>query len=202
MNNSSFNGPVPDWYQLGLTEYIVLVNPNKSVYESVMLEKEYFQDKFGADIATRTLPHITLANLLFKKQMEGALCSCLERICGLQYSFAVALKNFGGFPSHAIYINVLQSESFKKLIVNLKVLECLIKENDCPPLQLVSRLHMTIARRLDEWTYNKAIVEYKERTFSELFTLDKVTLLKRDSRYAKWQKVGDFSLPSERTLFN
>lgn len=193
---------MPDWYQLGLMEYIVLVNPDKAVYGKVMREKEYFQDKFDADIATKTLPHITVANILAPKQTEGLLCNRLNRIAGLQYSFTVALKNFGGFPPHTIYINVLQSESFKKLINNIKALEHLLKKNECPPLQVITKLHMTIARRLDEWTYNKAIAEYKERNFSELFTLDKLTLLKRDSRYAKWEKVSDFFLPAERTLFN
>ena len=202
MNKSSSKRRIPDWYQMGLTEYILIVTPNQNVYEKVMLEKECFQDKFGADIATKTFPHITLANLLAKEQIENLLCNCLERVCELQYSFIVALKNFGGFPPHAIYIDVLYSAPFKQLINNLMTLQRILQKNDCPPLQLVNKPHMTIARRLDEETFNQAIKQYTSRTFYELFTIEKLTLLKRDSRYKKWEKAGDFYLPTEKTSFN
>jgi len=202
MNKSSFNRFTLDWYQMGLTEYIILVNPDENVYEKVMCEKENFHDKFAADIAIKTLPHITLANILAKAQIENLLCDCLESICKLQHSFTVALKNFGGFRPHTIYINILRSGPFNQLINNMRVLDRILGQNGCPPLHLATKLHMTIARNLEEWIYNKAIIEYIERSFSEIFTLIKLTLLKRNSRYKKWEKVGDFFLPTERTLFN
>ena len=202
MNKSSSNRRLPDWYQMGLTEYILIVTPNQSVYEKVMLEKEHFQNIFSADIATKTLPHITLANILAKEQTEDLLSDCLDRICKLQYSFSVELKNFSGFRPYAIYIDVLYSEPFKRLINNLRALKRILEENDCPPLQLVDKPHMTIARRLDEEIFNQAIEHYASRTFHELFTIEKLTLLKRDSRHKKWENVSDFYLPAERTLFN
>jgi len=192
----------PDWYQQGLWEYMLLANPDERVGEKVRLEKEYFEGKFEAEIATKTLPHITIANFLIKERMEDLLCKRIQNICNLQCSFAVALNNFSGFPSHAIFIRVQNPQPFRQLAKNLERLDDFIKTNDCPPSQLVSKPHMTIARQLDEETYNKAIIEYSEREFSDFFVLNQLTLLKRDSRYQKWQHVTHLYLPPERNLFN
>ena len=192
----------PDWYQMGLCEYMLLANPDERVAEKVMREKELFYDWFGAEIATKTLPHITVANFLIKGRMEALLCKGIQNACNLQYSFLVGLKDFNGFRPNAIYIGVQNPKPFRRLAKNLERLNGLIESNGCPPSQFVTRPHMTIARQLDEETYDKAMVEYAQRRFQDLFTLDKLTLLKRDSRYKKWQHVTHLYLPVERTLFN
>lgn len=192
----------PDWYQMGLWEYMLLANPDEEVKEKVMLEKVHFGDKFGTEIATKTLPHITIANFLLKERMEDLLCKRLQNICNLQYGFAVMLNNFSGFPSHAIFLRVQNPKPFKELAKNLKRLDDLLESNDCPPSQLVTKPHLTIARQLDEETYNKAIIEYSQRDFNDVFVLSQLTLLKRNSRYKKWQHVTNLYLPPERNLFN
>ncbi|MDB5197079.1 MAG: 2-5 ligase family protein [Flaviaesturariibacter sp.] len=191
-----------DWFQQGLYEYMLLANPSEEVDEKVRLEKEHFQYKYGAEIATRTLPHITIANFLAKGQMENLICSWTQNACNLQYSFTVALNNFSGFPAHAIFIRVQNPKPFRVFANNLNSIDQLLQTNDCPPLQLVTKPHMTIARRLEKDVYEKAIVDYAQRSFYDTYTLDKLTLLKRDSRYKKWQHVTHFHLPPERNLFN
>ena len=191
-----------DWYQQGLWEYMLLANPDESVGEKLMTEKEYFELKYGAEIATKTLPHITIANFILKERMEDLLSKQLQNICNLQYAFAVMLNNFSGFPSHAIFIRVQNPKPFKELAKNLKRLDDLLSSNDCPPSQLITKPAMTIARRLDEETYNKAIIEYAQRDFNDVFVVNQLTLLKRDSRYKKWQHVTHLYLPAEKNLSN
>ena len=192
----------PDWYEMNLWEYMLLANPNEEVQQKVMIEKKYFEDRYETEIATKTLPHITIANFLAKDMMEDTICRWLQGICSQEYSFTVALNNFSGFPAHAIFIRVQNPQPFRVLANRLKVLDDLLKMNECPPLQLVTKPHMTIARRLPEEIYNEAIKEYAQRSFHEVFTVDKLVLLKRDSRYKKWEHVNYFYLPPERNLFN
>ena len=202
MNHYTTNQFTPDWYQSGLWEYMLLANPDENVGEKVRIEKEYFQDKYGAEIAVKTQPHITVANLLVKEQMEDLLCRYIQNVCNLQYSFIVALNNFSGFPHHAVFIRVQNPKPFAHLTDDLKKLDSLLQPNGCPPLQLVSKPHMKIARQLEKNVYERAIAEYARRSFYEIFTLSKLTLLKRESRYKKWQTVTNFYLPAERNLFN
>jgi hypothetical protein len=90
----------------------------------------------------------------------------------------------------------------QRLANGLQALDDMLQINDCPPLQLPAKPHMSIGCQLDEEIYNIAIKEYAAREFHEQFTVDKLVLLKRDSRYKKWEHVNYFYLPSERNLFN
>ena len=191
-----------DWHEMSLWEYMLLANPDETVNEKVMLEKKYFEDKYETEIATKTLPHITIANFLAKEILEDRIGRLLQNICNQQYSFTAALNNFSGFPTHAIFIRVQNPQPFKRLANGLQALDDLLQVNECPPLQISSRPHMTIARQLDEDIYNVAIKEYAEKDFYETFVVEKLVLLKRDSRYKKWQHVNYFYLPPERNLFN
>jgi 2'-5' RNA ligase len=191
-----------DWYEMNLWEYMLLANPDEAVQRKVLWEKKYFEDKYEEEITTKTLPHITIANFLAKEFLEDRIGRLLQNICNQQYSFTVALNNFSGFPTHAIFIRVQNPQPFKRLANGLQALDDLLQVNDCPPLQLSPKPHMTIARKLDEEIYNVAIKEYAAKEFHENFQVDKLVLLKRDSRYKKWQHVNYFYLPPERNLFN
>jgi 2'-5' RNA ligase len=196
------NNPQPDWSEMGLWEYMLVANPDEIVKQKIKEEKQSFYNEYKTEIAIKTEPHITIANFLAKEMMEETLCRWTQRICDHQQSFTVALNNYSGFPSHAIYIRVQNPQPFKQLANSLKTLETFIQDNHCPPLQLVNKPHMTIARQLSEDVYNKAIISYAQKTFHELFTLNKLVLLKRSSRYKKWEHVTVFTLPPERNLFN
>jgi 2'-5' RNA ligase len=191
-----------DCFEPDLWEYRLLANPDEAVYEKVMLEKKYFEDKYETEVATKTLPHITIANFLAKDILEDRICRLLQNICNQHYSFTVALNNFSGFPSHTIFIRVQNPQPLKRLANGLQALDDMLRINDCPSLQPVTKPHMTISRQLQEDIYNTAIKEYAERDFHTEFNIDKLLLLKRDSRYKKWQHINYFYLPPERNLFN
>ncbi len=191
-----------DWHEMDLWEYMLLANPDEAVHEKVMVEKKYFEDKYESEIATKTLPHITIANFLSKEILEDRIGRLLQNVCTQHYSFTAALNNFSGFPTHAIFIRVQNPQPFKRLANGLQALDNLLKVNECPPLQLSGKPHMTIARQLDQEIYNVAIKEYAAREFNAQFSIDKLVLLRRDGRYKKWQHVNYFYLPPERNLFN
>ncbi len=50
-----------NWSAYGFSEYLLIANPDKEVYEKVVTEKEKFYYKYGEKIAVKTKPHITLA---------------------------------------------------------------------------------------------------------------------------------------------
>src|SRR5215212_7697885 len=105
----------PDYNKPSLCEYMLLANPDEVVHEKVMVEKKYFEDKYETDIATKALPHITIANFLAKEILEDRIGRLLQNICNQHYSFTVALNNFSGFPSHAVFIRVQNTQPFKRL---------------------------------------------------------------------------------------
>src|SRR5215216_3569600 len=102
--------PYPGWHEMNLSEYMLLANPDEGVQGKIMVEKKYFGDKYETEIATKTFPHITIANFLAKEILEDRIGRLLQNICNQHYSFTVTLNNFSGFPSHAVFIRVQNTQ--------------------------------------------------------------------------------------------
>lgn len=197
----NWNGATSLQTENELWEYLLVASPAKEVFDKIVDEKKFFFENYGHKLATQTKPHITIANFLAKEEMEETLVRWIQNVCNLQNSFTVTLNNYSGFPPHTIYLRVHNAEPFKKLANALKILDGFIQSNDCPPLKLVSKPHLTIARQLPEFIYETAIKDYAEKIFCESFKVEKLILLKRDA-YMRCHLINTFILPPPLTLFD
>lgn len=183
-----------------LCEYLLVASPVKEVLDKMVDEKKFFFENYGHELAIQTKPHITIANFWGKEEMEETLARWIQNVCNLQNSFTVTLNNYSGFPPHTIYLRIQNAEPFKKLANALRILDGFIQSNDCPPLKLVSKPHLTIARQLSQFIYETALKDYSQKIFHESFKVDKLILLKRDA-YMKCDLINTFILPPPLTLF-
>jgi len=176
-------------------EYLLVVQPAKDVYTQLLEEKQQFYNTYNEKIAIKTLPHITVANFMAREEMEDTLIRYMHRIFGGHKSFEVMLNNFSGFPSsHTVYVRVQEHEPFKQMAASLKMLEQYIKGNGCPKPFFISHPHLTIARRMQERVYDKAMLDYSQKTFHALFKVGELVLLRRRSQYDKCEQVNVFKL--------
>lgn len=189
-------------YPLHVFECMLLAEPSESIYEKVTVEKQAFRKRIGRAHAVITPPHITFAKFSAGEEVEGLLCAAIQKVCDLHHSFIVALNNFNGFWLHVIYIHVHNRRPFLQFAANLRKIEKLIPAHQLRITFLVDKPHMTIARQLERETYEEVIHMYKRLAFRDIFTLDKLVLLKRSSPGDDWRYVKEFYLPKERTLFN
>ena len=178
----------------GFYEYLLVVHPSAGAYNELMKEKQYFFDTFKEKVATKTLPHITVANFLAKEQMEDTIIRYTHRIVSMLQSFTATLNNYSGFPPHTVYARVQDHEPFKQLVLKLKAIEQYIKMNDCPPIKFITHPHVTIARRLKPDVYEKAMFDFSQRTFHVSFKVDELILLRRQHQFDKCKQVSVFKL--------
>jgi len=183
-----------------LWEYLLVAHPCSEVNEKILLEKKLFETRFEQKHDARFRPHITIANFLAKEAMEETFIRWIQNICNLQKSFTVTLNNYSAFPPSGLYLKVLDVEPFKKLANALKILDSFMETNNCPPLKLVSKPHITFAAGLCQFAFDNAIKEYSRKIFHESFKVEKLILLKRDA-YMKCYLVNTFILPLPLTLF-
>lgn len=195
---------VINWLEdYGVWEHLLVLNPSSEVTKKVEAEKASFTHNYKDATAIAGHPHITLAAFLAKEQMEATLSRWIQNICNGHPRFPVVLRNFSGFVPHTIYIKVQNPEPFKQLSKRLKALDHFIQASDCPPLNLKATPHLTIARRLSEETYFKALPAYLQRTFQERFIADEITLIRRATSIGKCVTIHRFPLaPEQPTLFN
>ena len=183
-------GPQPNHF----SEYLLVAHPDAGVYEQVMAEKQFFSAQFKAPIAVKTKPHITVANFLAMEPMEETIIRWMHRVISTKKSFRVTLDQYGAFRPHTIYLKVQDHLPFQQLARELKVVDQYIRSNGCPEMRLIDFPHLTIARRLEAPTYQKAVTVYAEKSFHASFEVKELVLLKREHQFDSCRQVNVFGL--------
>jgi 2'-5' RNA ligase len=178
----------------GIFEYLLVANPNGEVYEKVMAEKQVFYNEYKEKFAIRTKPHITVANFLAKEAMEDTIIRWMERICSKQQSFIVTLNNYSGFPPHAIYLRVQNPAPFQQLAKELRAVNTYVSSCSYPSMNLILKPHVSIAKKLSEEIFFKALTQYAHKSFHESFMVNELLLLRRKHQHDTCKTINVFVL--------
>ena len=88
--------------------------------ERIVKIKEEFAEKYKSDHARWGKPQITLVNFLQYAMMEERMINRLQIVAMAATPFKVELRDFGSFPSHTIYINVVSKVPVQGLVKNIR----------------------------------------------------------------------------------
>ena len=174
-------------------EYLLVAQPGKNICSRLMAEQAYFSHTYRPETHPPQ-PHIVIACFYAKEAMEETLLKWMHRICSMQQGFTTALNNYSGFPPHTVYVRVQNPLPFHLLAKELRVIDQYLQGNGFPAMQQVNRLHLGIARELDERLYDKAMLDYSGKTFYDTFPVHELLLLKREHKYAVPKTVNVFGL--------
>jgi 2'-5' RNA ligase len=171
-------------------EYLLVLSPHEELWNRIIKEKELFAEKYKTDYAKWGKPHITLANFLQYEMMEERLLSRLKMTAMGFHPIKIELKDYGSFPSHTIYINVVSKLPVQSLVKTIRTdAQRLMKLNDDNKPHFIIEPHVTIARKLQPWQYEKGWLEYSHKHFTARFIADGMLLLKRPVGENKYQIV-------------
>ncbi len=179
-------------------EYLLVLNPHEDLWNRIMKVKESFAMEYKSDHARWGKPHITLANFVQYGMKEERILNKLRTVAMGYPPFKVELKDFGSFPSHTIFINVTSKLPVQGLVKEIRTDgQRLMKLNDDKKPHFIMEPHLTIARKLKPWQYEKGWLEYSNKHFTGRFIADGMTLLKRpvgesDSYRMKYHLVQKF----------
>lgn len=176
-----------------VNEYLLVLSPHEELWNRILKVKEDFAIEYKSDHARWGKPHVTLVNFLQYAMMEERITNRLRTIAMGFPPFKVELKDFGSFPSHTIYINVMSKLPIQKLVKEIRYDgQRLMKLNDDHKPHFILEPHLTIARKLVPWQYEKGWLEYSHKHFTGRFIVDKMTLLKRPAGEMKYHLVEKF----------
>lgn len=162
----------------GVREYLLVLSPHEDLRNRIIKVKEEFSNKYKAALARNT-PHITLVNFVTWEMMEEKMVQRLQTIAMGFAPFKVELKDYGSFPSHTIFINVVSKLPIQKLVKELRDAQRLMKFNDEHRPHFITEPHLTICRKLKPWQFEQGWLEYSHRHFAGRFIADGMLLLKR-----------------------
>ena len=174
-------------------EYLLVLNPHEELRNKIMKVKREFYDEYKAPTALGVKPNIILANFLQYEMMEERLVNRLKVVAMGFHPIKVELRDFGSFPSHTLYINVVSKVPVQTLVKEVrKETQRLMKLNDDNKPHFILEPHLTIARKLLPWQYEKGWLEYSNKNFTGRFIADGMLLLKRPLDEKKYQVVQRF----------
>ncbi|MBI1779899.1 MAG: 2'-5' RNA ligase family protein [Sphingobacteriales bacterium] len=174
-------------------EYLLVLNPHEELRNKIMKVKQEFYEKYKAPTAIGGRPHVTLVNFLQYEMMEERLINRLKAIAMGYHPIKVELKDYGSFPSHTIYINITSKVPIQNLVKEIRhESQRLMKLNDDNKPHFIMEPHLTIARRLQPWQYEKGWLEYSHRHFTGRFIADAMLLLKRPVGENRYQIAARF----------
>jgi 2'-5' RNA ligase len=176
-----------------VNEYLLVLSPHEELWNKIMKVKEEFAEAFQSSHARWGKPHITLAKFRQYEMMEERILNRLKAVAMAQYPFKVELKDFGSFPSHTIYINITSKVPIQSLVKEIRAeAQRLMKLNDDYKPHFILEPHLTIARKLKPWQYEKGWLEYSNKHFTGRFIANTMLLLKRPVDELKYQVAGRF----------
>lgn len=176
-------------------EYLLVLKPHEELKSRIMQVKKEFSEAYKAQTATWGKPHVALLNFAQYEMMEERITNRLKTIAMGCKPIKVELKDFGSFPSHTIYINVLSKLPIQNLVKTIRSeAQRLMKLNDDNKPHFILEPHITIASKLVPWQYEKGWLEYSNKPFSGRFIADAMLLLKRPEGEKAWQIAQRFEL--------
>lgn len=174
-------------------EYLLVLNPHEELRNRIMQVKQHFAETYEASTALYSKPHITLASYVQYKMFEERIINRLKAIAMGFHPIKVELKDYGSFPSHTIYINVVSKLPVQSLVKQVRTeTQRLMKLDADNKPHFILEPHLTIARKLLPWQYEKGWLEYSHKHFTGRFIADGMLLLKRPVGELKYQVVQRF----------
>jgi len=174
-------------------EYLLVLSPHEELRNKIMAVKNEFYEKYKVETVRWGKPHLTLVNYVQYELKEERIINHLNTIAMGFQPVKIELRDFGSFPSHTIFINITSKMPLQNLVKQVRTeTQRLMKLNDDHKPHFILEPHLTIARKLKPWQYEKGWLEYSHRHFTGRFIADAMLLLKRPVGELKYQIAKRF----------
>lgn len=160
-------------------EYLLVLAPHEELWQRIVRVREEFAEKYKIKEARFTRPHIALVSFTGWTMTEEKMLQRLQTIAMGISPFKVELRDYGSYPTHSLFINVVTKLPVQTLVGELKAMQRLMKVNNENKAHFIDDPHITIARKLKPWQYEQGWMEYSHRQFTGRFIADGMLLLKR-----------------------
>lgn len=178
--------------------YLLILHPDQAVYEKIMEQKKLFADKLDCPSCQYSRPHITLIKFTQYDSLEQRITRRIELFAQTVSPFSISLNGFGSFPSHTIYFNVQTKNEIIGLTKNLRELHLPLKMDKDNKPHFITEPHLTLARKLLPWQYEKGWLEWSHLHFTAKFMAGEMILLKRKNNVSSYRQAGAFSFAGKK----
>lgn len=183
-----------------VNDYLLIIQPSNDVKEKVNTLKKSFAEKYECPQALHSKPHITLLRFMQYGMNERNIVHKMQVHINRHSSFLISLNNFGSFPTHTIYVNVETKNNIIDLVKSLKPIQAFLKYDKEHKPHFITTPHLTIARKLLPWQYEKGWLELSNTHFNASFMVNDILLLKRNIEQKHYTVAATFELLGKKEV--
>ena len=176
-----------------LYEYLVVIEIPAELRNSIETERLQITENYGIVQPPTGRPHISLVRFKAVKKMENKIAQQLQQVAMAEKPFLVALRDYDGYPMHAVFIQIDNQQKVLDLIKKLKQARRLMKAGGNEPHFLLDP-QIVLAGRLDNDKYIEIMTEYEHKKFTADFSADAFLLLRKASNEKRYEVVKRFQL--------
>jgi len=184
-----------------VNEYKIILTPHEELAKRIMKIQSDFIEKYKVEFKSVYLPQLILVMFKQIQSYEERIINRL-RIVGMGFPpIKIELKDFGSFPSHTIFINVVSKVETTALVRKIREdSQRLMKLDAENKPHFMEGAHLTIARKLKPWQYEQGWNEYSNHHFTGKFIASKMILLRKKQDEYRFSPIESFefqNLPVE-----
>jgi 2'-5' RNA ligase len=166
-------------------DYLIVINPHQELRNKIEEVKAAFSKEYKAP--TGFGANMMLASFSQYEMMEDRIINRLNNIGLGCPPFKVEMKDYGSFPTHTIFFKIVSKLPIQNLVKTIRSEgQRLMKLDDENKPYFNLEPHITIARKLKPWQYEKGWLEFSNKSFTGRFIAGEMILLKRWSGVTKW----------------
>lgn len=183
--------------QLLLNKYLLIAQPNDDVTQKINAIKKGFSQKYECPQANYSKPHITLITFMQYQMNEQKIIHSINNIICHHTPVHISINGFESFPTHTIYFNVETKNAIIEIVKSLKPMQASLKLNKENKPHFITTPHLTLARKLLPWQYEKGWLEFSNTHFTASFMVNSLVLLRSNEITNKYSTAAVFSLKNE-----
>ncbi|MEP7372258.1 MAG: 2'-5' RNA ligase family protein [Chitinophagaceae bacterium] len=176
-----------------MNDYRIVINPHTDLQNKVADIRTQFCKDYRIVSNGGYKPSVTIVRFSQLEMFEPKIINRLKQIALGFPPFKVELRDFGSFPSHTIYINIVSKIPVQNLTKEIRRdTQRLMKSSDENKPHFILEPFIPIASKLKPWQYEKGWLEFSNRHFTSRFIADSMLLLKRPAEKKSWQILQRF----------
>lgn len=164
-----------------LNDYLLLVHLPEELSHQIKRIKKKFALDYQAPKAS-SQPFLLLSSFSAFAPFEERIIARIEGICRAITPFKIELRDFGAFPSHTIYVNVISKVPVNNLVKEIKKAQQLLKPDKDHKPYFIDEAHVAICKNLKPWQFEKGWLEYSHHEFTGRFIAAQLVLLKKNNK--------------------
>jgi len=171
-------------------EYKIVLDPHTDLQRKISEVRKEFNTELQINKIHSSKASLAIATFIQYEMIEERIVNNLKAIALGYPPFKVELKDFGSFPTHRIFINVISKIPIQALTKKVRSeAGRLMKLDDDNKPHFFTDPFIHIGSKLLLWQYEKGWLMCSNKHFTGRFIADAMLLLKRRQGEQHWQIV-------------